>query len=542
MATKDIPLPNGKILRVPDDFTKAEIDAIMAQESPQAPAQPTAQGRPSLLDMMKSTAAAGTETEELVGQQQGNVLPSGDTALKLLPAAGGVLASMLTKNPSYLVRGLQVGAGGASGGLLESITRRNLGMGGPQTGMERFTSPLKEGVEQGVFEGVSGPLLDVLAKVGSPVAKAFNESRIARGLYDFAQKHDLGLSPSTIVPSKLSSFVEGVTNFFLPGKLVTSKYQEPLYKKFMETRGKILGEITGTTETMAGKTLQEGIKETRTTLKAARDEAYAQIIPEGGGKRHVIGLTNTRELVDNILETPRVLKDDRLYRFLDDFNSKSPHGMTMDQFDKFQRTIWTMSNKNPEIGHELWRALEKDIKLFDETEGRALMSAITGAKDAAKNQMRYWNDRPGQEGIAQLFQKSSVVKNGEEVFLPDKFYSLVNSAKNQAYIKRQFGEDALQNMMDYAEYARRIAQENAKKGMSKAEEIAHYVGTGIGAGGSVMASPWVALPWGASFIMGHMIMKPRGVFKKWLTEGLEPMEGAGAIAQAAGRAAIAERD
>jgi hypothetical protein len=492
-------------------------------------------------DVLSSgVAASGAESDMAVAPAQYLNMdnfgrPVADAAMTSLPVVGATAGGVLGANPLTLTAlgpfGPVGGAaiGGAAGKSAENFLRNITGIGTPT---DAVTGPLKTGAEMGAWEMGGGGLLNLLSRIASPVARAFSENTVGQGLKNFAEKNDLPFSASTIQPSKMADAAETFVNLFPSGKYVTTKYQADLYKKFLNTRSNVLGELTGNTATMEGRTIQEGIKETKAALKEARDTTYSEIVPAAGGKGQVIELPQTRELIDNILDQPRVIKNDKLSSVLDKFNTESVQGLTADKLDKFQRQIWTLTKNDLSLGADIWKALETDIKAFDESAGKALMDAINSAKGAAKNQIKY-------DFMSGIFNKSSTIRQGEEVFQPDKFYSIIMNAKNQQYIKQQFGDDVLKNLQDYAEFARKVSMESSKRTMSDMQKIWQSAMTLGGGAGTVMSSPAIAVPYGMSYAMAHMIMKPRGVFKKWLTEGFTIPEGAKETLKVGGRAAIA---
>jgi len=526
--------------------SEADLQEIFSEARSSSPAAPG----PSLLDKVKGMMSDATlsdaifppspswEDTKAAAKEYGPKIA--DPLMKALPVGGAMLGGTLgtPAGPLGTVGGAALG--GAAGASLEDVLRRITGIGTQPT--TPGLNPLKMGAEMGTWEMGAPVLLNVLSKIGSPVAKALAESPAANKFNEFVTKNELPMSASTIQPSKMASTLESFVNLFPSGKYVTTKYQADLYKKFLDTRGQVLGELTGTGETMAGRSLQEGIKESKVALKEARDTAYGEIIPAAGGKGQVIELPQTRELIDNILESPRVLKNDRLHAALDKFNTESVHGLTADKLDKLQRQIWTLTKKDLPLGSDIWKALEADIKAFDETSGKALMEAINGAKGTAKDQMRY-------DFMSGIFNKSSTISRGEEIFQPDRFYSIVMNQNNQKYIKQQFGNDVLQNLQDYAEFARKVAMESSKRNLSDMSKLWQQTGMALGVGGTAASTALgggipgaaaIAVPYGTSYVMAHMIMKPRGVFKRWLTTGFGIPEGAKEALKIGGQAAIVE--
>ena len=452
-----------------------------------------------------------------------------NAALTMLPAAGagaGAMLSGATGPFAPLVAAGGATVGGAAGKSLENFLRQVTGVGKPG---DPILSPLETGGQMGAMEAGAGYLMNpAAAKEG------------AGKLIDFAKKFELPFSPSALKPGALNTGIESFVNLFPSGKAITTKYQAQLYNKFLETRGQVLAEMTGTQEYMAGKTLQEGIRDTRVGMREATVEAYSGIVPAAGGKDVIIATPKTREFLDGILESPRVQKNPELVKYLESNFGKTTTGMTAKQLDSFQRNIWTRTGKDRELGRDIWTALEADVKAFDESAGKKLYDSIKEARTLGRAQYDY-------RDVSGLFQKASTIRNGEELFQPDKFYSLVMNERNQATIKRAYGSDALQNMIDYAEFARKAAMESSKRKMSEMGKI--FQGSGMLAGGGgigtalyhgdVGTAALIALPYGTSAVMAHMIMKPRSTFKKWLTKGFSVSEGTRESLKVGGRVAIA---
>lgn len=484
------------------------------------------------------SAARGQTAEPSFLDKAKKVLSSlPNAALETLPVVGATAGGILSAPPSaalgpFAPAGVVGGAtlGGATGKATENFLRQATGIGKPD---DVITSPLQSGAEMGAFEMGVGPVIRAIEKIAAPAAKAMTEG--GKKLYDFASKYELPFSASSINPSKIASAVETFVNLFPSGKYVTSKYQAQLYKKFLDTRSEVLGELTGTAKSMTGKTLQEGIKDTREILRDSSIEAYANIVPAAGGKDTIILTPRLREFLDNVLESPRVQKNPILAKYLDANYTRTTTGMNAKELDSFQRNIWGKTGKDRELGRELWTALEGDVKEFDQKAGKTLYDSIQNARSTGRAQYDYGD-------ISGIFQRSSVIRNGEEFFQPDKFYSIVMNPKNQATIKRAYGEDALQNMVDYAEFSRKAAMESSKRNLSGMQKVWQEAMTMGGIGGSTFVNPAIAVPYGMSYVMGNMIMKPQGVFKKWLTEGFSVSEGAKEALKVGGRAAISKRN
>jgi hypothetical protein len=520
-------LPNGKVLDLPDDASNAEIQSIIDQESPP---------EKSFLEKAKEFLTSTTE---------GGL---SDSLLKSLPAvgatAGATLAAPLIATGPWGVASPVGGAalGGAAGASVEDFIRNLTGVGKQPT--TPGLNPLKAGAEMGAWETGAGSLLNILSRIGAPVAKALETNPLNQKFADFALKNDLPMSPSTINPSWMAKATEAMTNMFPTGKMITSKYQNELYRKFLDTRAKMLGEITETGELMGTAPLQDAaVRSTKEALRDASKEAYSGIIPAIGGRQTSIPVEKTRELIDNILESSRVQRNPEMVKLLDSFNTKSRNGsVTAQDFYSFQGQINATAGKNRDysLAEDIWSSLNQDIKAYDHATGTQLMDVINTSKGA-------WIKESEFKFMSDIFKKSSTITRGEEIFQPDKFYSVVMNDNNQKYIKKQFGDDVLANLRDYAEFARKIATESNKKNMSDMQKLWQQTGMALGVGGAgtslftgpgVAGAAAIAVPMGSSYIAAHMLMKPRGVFKKWLTTGFEGSEAASQALKIGGRAAI----
>jgi hypothetical protein len=457
-----------------------------------------------------------------------------DQALSLLPALGAT-AAVATGPPGLLAATLLAGAGGMGGRLIENLVRKNTGgPGGPQTEMERFTDPLIEGGKMAGLEAIGGP---VLSRILSPGAKSM-EDPAARRFMDYATKNDLPMMPSTIAPAPLLSSttaVEGLSRFFPTGRFFIERSHEQLYQKMLDSRAKMLGDLTGTTAEMSqSPVFADAISSTSKMLKDKTIGAYAEIVPGAGGKSARIPMSNTREFIDQMMETPRVQRNEKLVKLLDDFNTESATGLTAKDFERFQQKVnkTTAINKDYNLGKAIWENINKDLAAFDEATGKQLLDVVTTARGSNAQMAKFVE-------MQKLFKKATSIKDGQELFNADRFYFLVNNDQNRNYMVKQFGEDAFANMKEYAEYMRKISMDISKTKLGEMGKIWQTVLAGGGAASSFYA-PGVLVPYGASAVAAWRMMAPKSTFKKWLTTGMGP-EGKEAI-KIGGRAAISGGD
>jgi len=460
-------------------------------------------------------------------------------ALKTLPALGATAATLL--GPAGIVASpLMATAGGAGGSLLEGLIRRNTGMGGPQTPTERMTGPLIEGAKQGAAELAFHPLGVLASKMLAPNAAKLAGNPEAQSLLSYTKQNKLPMSPSTILPSKLSSAVEGGINMLPTGKAVTSKYQDRLYQFLLDSRRKVLEELTGAGKTESGK-LAGAVSEKRGELKTGVRGSYGEIVPEiikGGG---TIALPQTTAYLDSLLQAPAIAKNKRMAGMIEDFKERLLPGqqaMSAQNFDSWQATIGnaakTLKN-NPNLGQDIWKVINGEVEAFDKTGGTALLDAINKAKMDNTTMAKY-------RTLSGFFEKATTIgQGGQEIFSAGRFYTTIMNERNQATLIRNFGKEGYENLKDYATMALKISEEAGKKGMSP---IAKIWQTGLlgGLGAAAVFKPSLVVPYGMSYVAAHMVMKPRGIFKRWLTEGLSLSRPVKETLKIGGRAAIAATD
>jgi hypothetical protein len=463
-----------------------------------------------------------------------------ERSLSLLPAIGAT-AAVAGGPASLLASALLATAGGAGGGLLENLIRSNTGMpGAPQTPMERFTTPLIKGAEMGGFELLGGPISAMMR----PGAAKLAADPAAQKLLNFSEKQGLPFSPSTIVPSKTASFMEGLTNFFPTGKGVTTLYQNKLSKWLLDSRSQVISDLTGISTGGTGKRLIEETGAVKEGLARGSKENYATVeseIAKVGGENSFIPMENTAQFLRSLYESGTAKNSKQLQSLIAEFEKRlvsanpnaKPTMMKPEDFNAWQATINTKAGKAGEYGlaDKIWNTVNNDIKAFDTQQGTQLLDAISTAKLDYKIMKRY-------EKFTNYFNLATTTgPQGQEIFATGKFYNIIMNDRNKKTLIKDIGEEAYANLKEYAETALKISQETGKRSMSPISTI--FQG-GMVAGGGLAAlnSPTLLVPYAAAPVAAWQIMKPRGVFKKWLTTGFNP-EKTGKVLKVGGRAAIA---
>lgn len=570
-------LPNGSMLDLPDDISKDELRGMVDKYSPP---------EKSLWDSTKDFA---TSTKE------GGL---SDSLLRSLPAVGATAGAVIG-SPALLTgpwgAAVPVGGaalGGAAGSSVEDFLRRVTGVGKqPET---PGLNPLKAGAEMGAFEMGAGGLLGILSKIGAPNAAKLAANPDNSRFADFALKNELPMSPSTIQPSFMSRLTESMTNMFPTGKAISSYYQNKTYKWLLNSRQQIIEDLTGIAHGEPGKRLIEATSDVKAGLKSGTNEGYAAITPEIGGAEATIPMENTAKYLRNLYENGLV-SNNRMKSLIADFESKlivpgetaakgaggytqrqldyiannkesflkrnqhmedpegwfmknlvdnmnpgaanvdqsllKPMAMKAKDFENWQSTINSKAKTKDEFstGENIWEMVNKDIKSFDAAQGTELADIVKNAKMDARSGFRY-------QRLTGMFDKATAIgQDGAEMFSPGKFYTIIMNDKNQKYLAREFGEDTFANLKTYAEFAMKAAEETAKMKMSGIGQVwqAGMVG---GAGLAAATTPALLVPYGASAITAYMVMKPRGVFKQWLTTGFKGSEGASQALKVGGRA------
>ncbi len=527
---------NGKSAPTEQDMTEVFAEANKSVSEP------------SLLDRFKTDISRRISDNDTWGEfKQNTGVPILDNVLKALPVVGAGAGATLGI-PAMPVGGPVIGAGvgGASGKSLENVIRRFTGIGERPT--SPVMSPIKTGAEMATWEAGAPALLKVLSKMGGPAAEEFAKNTEGQALQKFSEKYDLPMSPSTIQPPGKVAMTEQINNLFPLGQWKSSQYKDELFQKMLDLRGKMLGELTGTEKVMqASPSFSEAVRGTKTGLRQAEKDAYAEIVPEIGGKNARIPMDNTRQLVDDLLESARIQRNPEMAKLLEKFNQESVSGLPSKSFYDLQAKVNTVAakNKDYDLASDIWTAMNKDIKIFDETQGKNLSEIVKKGKETHQEYSRY-------DKIAGIFQKSSSIKDGAETFYPDKFYSLVMNDANQKYFAKEFGKDSLENLKLYAEHMRKIGMELKKRQLSDTQKMWQQTGVGakiagstslyFAAGGGVPGAAAVIVPNGMSYVIAKSIMSPKGVFKKWLTEGFKGSKTAAEALKVGGRAAIAENN
>lgn len=254
----------------------------------------------------------------------------------------------------------------------------------------------------------------------------------------------------------------------------------------------------------------------------------------------MIPMTQTDALLRTLIDEGTAKGNKNLESLIADFGKKmkstdpllKPTAMDAKDFVEWQAKInrRAKSKDNYGLADKIWEVVNNDLKAFDASEGSALLAAVSGAKLDAKTKFNY-------DFLSGLFQKSTTTGgSGQEVFKTGQFYDLVMNSENKKKLTQAFGPDVYANLKDYAETALKISQETGKSAMSP---IGTVFQTGMvgGGGAAAVMNPTLLVPYGAAPLAAWQIMKPRGVFKKWLTTGLNP-EKTGTVLKIGGRAAI----
>lgn len=465
-----------------------------------------------------------------------------EKAVSMLPAIGATaatLAAPATGGASgLLAASLLAMAGGTGGRLAENLIRENTGMpGGPQTDTESFTDPLVEGAKMGALELAGGPAAAMLR----PGAKALAANPSAQKLLQFSKDQNIPFSPSTIAPTKTARFVESMTNLFPTGKAVTSLYQDRLSKWLMDSRSQVISDLTGISTGGTGKRLIAETGAVKEGLAKGSKEAYGEIVPTIGGEGALIPMDQTHAFLRSLYDSGTVGKNKKLKSLIADFESKltnpdpnlKPNMMKAEDFAQWQAKISgkARSGDNFGLGDKIWAAVGEDMKAFDAAQSKNLSDIVSQAK-------LDWKTKAAYEHLTNYFNLATGVgPGGQEVFQTGRFYSLIMQDKNKRTLIKDIGEEAYENLKDFAEMALKVSEETGKRSMSDVSKI-FQAGMVGGGGYAAFTNPSLLVPYGMAPIVAWQTMKPRGVFKKWLTEGFNPKKTIETL-KVGGRAAIA---
>jgi hypothetical protein len=279
--------------------------------------------------------------------------------------------------------------------------------------------------------------------------------------------------------------------------------------------------------------MKSGIGDTAMGIRSGTKASYQGIEDAAASSVDIIPMDATNAYFDQIYNS----SGPKVKALIDDFRTRSSKGMNIKEFNSWQAKINRASAKsgNLDLGTTIWEQVNQDLVAYDQASGSKIMDALKGAKMDAQMEARY-------NKISALFQKATRAnQDGSEAFNASLFRDLVYNPKNQKMLTKEFGEATLGNMKDFANMAVTMSGEAAKRGMSDAQK---YIGAPLVGGGGIYAAiqnPLLAIPHGMAPAMAYSMMKPRGAFKKWLTEGFRVSPATKQGIMIGGRTAVSNR-
>ena len=451
-----------------------------------------------------------------------------ESAVNLFPTGKAVTTAYQNKLSDWLLK--------SRGQVISDLT--GIGTEGTGKRLIEATGDVKTGLAKGVKEAYED-IIPTINNAGSGElrvydGKIFSASKLQQERAALAERITAaeqggGMKPDVTAISKEMNKAGVPTNEWMQLK---GEGQASFEGKLMANYRKRMGSDPPMVPGPENKNLPDMLKRAATIDETLDKSTTISMIP----------MTETKALVDSLWHTGKTGKEVKgnLKELLTDFENRlkstdpllKPSSMDAKDFVEWQAQInrKAKGKDNYGLADKIWESVNNDLKSFDASEGSALLDAVSGAKLDAKTKFNY-------DFLSGLFQKSTTTGgSGQEIFKTGQFYDLVMNDANRKKLTQAFGADVYQNLKDYAETALKISQETGKRAISPIGQV-FQGGMVAGGGAAAVMNPTLLVPYGAAPLAAWQIMKPRGVFKKWLTVGLNP-EKTGTVLKIGGRAAI----
>lgn len=487
-------------------------------------------------------------------------------ALSKLGLAGKVISPLVKHAPQVAAA---AGGGGAGGVVKEALNN-------PEATLDSLIEQgVKSAVEMGTAEAAGIAGAGILSKVMAPGAKTLTEQ--GRKLIDFAREHKLPLKPSAAAPSVTAKVLEGVTDSFLPSRIV-KQFSDKKIANVLSTStpdaNNLIAEVTkvyeknspglDSTIRSAGKALETALAEL-TPRAEARYGAFTQAI---GGRDRWTTYPKLREVLEQIKSAESALaggRDDVSVGFASNFLGKHVEQISADDLYKQYKRLSHLKGadkRNLGLLRDAFKEEFQDLalqtgddalKLLKEAnieyalgkslkDPRGVVKKIVEGK-IPDNQVTVNLFRDTQYGtlkqiegripkktfenlqrlnLETLIQNSSV-KSNENAFM-----SVVDGQKLLSWIDKNpktFGmypketQEALKNFGLYAKFHRSEAVSGTKGFGELVEKTA--IRTSLGGGAALAAGgiPGVVVSSVAAPAIAYSMMRPNSVINKWLVRG-----------------------
>ncbi|MDI6741617.1 MAG: hypothetical protein QMD11_02665 [Smithella sp.] len=392
-----------------------------------------------------------------------------------------------------------------------------------------------ENIKRSIMEHPAETGLDILT-LGAPFAGRMRGFRLggkelppeARAAMKFAGEKKLPISPDVFTQNKFQRGVRWLTES-IPvisegGNLVANKMRQTLNEKIIAMRETFLKDF-GLPAPGTAKTMKEQASGLYKEMLQAGGEIPSQAYPNVAGK--VKGIANSAEFKSLPAQTRDVLikavkemaenKGRLSIETVNDLSAKAWGGGNVRSFNKIE---------NQQTMGKLKEAISTDLQAIEAATGAGVYEAykraeaLSKAKHSAAASDTLWNILKNRDVYYQN------PNTGTHYFRPARFKEML--AQKESLLARQ-----LKNSPEKLEQIKRFADNlsHATMDIAKLEKVQSVAGTmkslGFGGGGLgvIYAKPLLAVPAGFDAILAHSLMSPRGVLKKWFTEGMNIAPG-----------------
>lgn len=384
-----------------------------------------------------------------------------------------------------------------------------------------------ENIKRSFAEHPAETMLDV-STVISPVAGRIPSLKLGgksmtpegRRLLQTSREKGLPLSPDVIVDSPLTNWTRKLLDIpGTPGNLAANRQRGKLAKMVMDARNEFIEDTLK---------MPKASRETAAALKETETAAYEAVATAAGGKETRYAVPNLKEFLDSEIKlTGSSELKDTLMKARKELaeNGNLEFGMIQDLMAKKYRNFGKLGDEQKIVREELKRALEKDLATINEATDSAVKIAQDKAKQATINKASA-NASIYIEGLLNRATKYNEI-TGETMFHPALFKREFERAIPTLKKKLPFGktgEEKINLMRQFADEMEKLSVDLSRKSKGKEMNLFEKLAVGGGIGTFATYNPLtaagIAVPAGFQAIMANSMMKPNGIIKRWLTEGI----------------------
>lgn len=392
-----------------------------------------------------------------------------------------------------------------------------------------------ENIKRSIMEHPAETGLDI-ATVVAPVAKRIPGFKLggkelpaeAQAAMKFAEKEKLPISPDVFTQNKFQRgarwLTESIPVVSEGGNLVANKMRGKLNEKIISMRDNFLKDF-GLPAPGTAKAMKEQATGLYKEMLQAGGEIPSQAYPNVA--EMVKGIANSAEFKSLPTQTKDVLvkavkemaeNEGKLaIETVNDLSAKAWGGGNVRSFNKIQN--------QPTMG-KLKEAISTDLQAVEAATGAKVYEAYKQAETLSKSK----HSAAAADTLWNILKNRDVYyqnpNTGTYYFRPARFKELL--AQKESLLSKQLkaSPEKWEQIKQFADNLSYATMDIAK--LEKAQSVTGTMKSlGFGGGGLrvIVAKPILAVPAGFDAILAHSLMSPKGVLKKWFTEGMNVAPG-----------------